>query len=107
MKLVSLDLSMERRAVHLSGHLHGSVVLAKPTKAHGHPNQWWDDILKGLRALGFTVKAGDDVVYESALSMELLSSVLCHTEDSGLFTNPETADKVAAFITKNYSVTAR
>jgi len=41
------------------------------------------------------------------INAEALSSVLCHTEDSGLFTDPQTADKVAVFMAKNYRVTPR
>lgn len=41
------------------------------------------------------------------MTTDALASVLCHTEDSGLFTDPETADKVAAFVTAHYTVIAK
>ena len=56
-------------------------------------------------------KQKDDILakqkQEVAMTAELLSSVLCNTEESGLFRDPETAKKVASFITNYYVVIAR
>ena len=39
-----------------------------------------------------------------SIAQDALASVLCHTEESGLFSDPEASDKVAAFLLEHYRV---
>lgn len=42
-----------------------------------------------------------------SMPAEALASTLCHTEDSGLFSNPEVAEHIAAFLVKHFRITPR
>lgn len=108
-KRVALFLTMKTRTLNIDGLLSGFRILRPGTKAVANPNKWWTDLLTGLRELGFTVSESQsspttDPPAVSSIDAETLAANLCHAQDSGLQSDPETADKVAAWILKNYDV---